>query len=67
MSGSTVLPWLLIGPILVAVLAMLARQATGLELFAHVAQASLAIAVAVMVLAFAAGHRASGRKPPPAP
>lgn len=64
MSGSTILPWLLIGPILVAVLAMLARQVTGLELFAHVAQAGLAIAVAVMVLAFAAGRRASRRRPP---
>lgn len=67
MNGSTLLPWLLVGPILVAVLAMVAWQATGVGAFAVVAQIGLSIAVTVMVLAFLASRRASGRKPPPAP
>lgn len=66
-SGSTILPWLLIGPILTAASAMLARQVTGIEAFATVARVGLGVAVAVMGLAFVANWRASGRKPPPAP
>jgi hypothetical protein len=66
-NGSTFLPWLLVGPILVGVLAMVVWQLTGVGAFAVVAQIALAIAVTVMVLAFLASRRASGRKPPPAP
>jgi len=60
-SGSTFLPWLLIGPILVAVGAMIVHQATGIEAFAVVAQVGLGIAVALMALAFVAGWRSSRR------
>lgn len=61
MNGSTILPWLLIGPILVGVLAMVAWQLTGAGAFAVVAQVGLGIAVAVIVLAVLASRRASGR------
>lgn len=67
MNGSTLLPWLLVGPILAAVLAMVGWQLTGVRALAVVAQIGLAIAVTVMVLAFLASRRASRRKPPPAP
>lgn len=67
MNGSTLLPWLLVGPILVGVLAMLVWQLTGVGAFAVVARIALVIAVSVMALAFLASRRAARRRPPPAP
>jgi hypothetical protein len=54
MNGTTLLPWLLIGPTLVGVVAVLAYQATRIGAFRLVAQASLAVALAVIGLAFVA-------------
>lgn len=56
MSGSTLLPWLLVGPILLGGASCAAWRATGLAIFATIGKACAAMAGAVVVIAFVAAR-----------
>jgi hypothetical protein len=62
MRGSAVLPWLLIGPILVGSVCVVVWQITGLEIFAVVGKLSAAIVGGVIVSAFVAARLALARR-----
>lgn len=67
MRTSTLLPWLLFGPLLTAILAGLLYELTRWSWLVPVVKVALAIAVLVMLAAFIANWRAQRRPPPPAP